>query len=193
MCSRFLDRAPIGRTLIVGLLLAIALTGCEREKRQFDVPPGTQTDTQAALSSLRIGEIQPGKPIPQATIQNQDEKQAYAVSQGKKLFQAFNCVGCHSNGGGGSGPPLMDDKWIYGSEPIQIYASIAQGRPNGMPSFMGHIPEDQIWQIVAYVRSMSGLVPADVEPARSDALQAFEPEQRREPETPTPAGPAAPH
>ena len=28
----------------------------------------------------------------------------------------------------------MDDKWIYGSRPEQIYSDIVQGRPNGMPS-----------------------------------------------------------
>src|SRR5207245_319214 len=33
---------------------------------------------------------------------------AYAVSEGKRLFAAYNCSGCHANGGGGMGPPLMD-------------------------------------------------------------------------------------
>ena len=40
-------------------------------------------------------------------------------------------------GGGGIGPPLMDDRWIYGSAPENIYASIVQGRPNGMPAWGG--------------------------------------------------------
>ena len=31
----------------------------------------------------------------------------------------------------------MDDKWIYGYEPEQIFATISQGRPNGMPAFGG--------------------------------------------------------
>jgi cytochrome c oxidase cbb3-type subunit 3 len=47
----------------------------------------------------------------------------------------------------------MDAEWRYGGDPAQVFQSIAQGRPNGMPSFGGHIPEDQVWQIVAYVRS----------------------------------------
>ena len=37
--------------------------------------------------------------------------------QGKRLFSWYNCIGCHANGGGGIGPPLMDDEWIYGSRP----------------------------------------------------------------------------
>ena len=58
---------------------------------------------------------------------NAYEENAYAMSQGKLLYENFNCVGCHFHGGGGIGPPLMDDKWIYGSEPDQIFATIIAG------------------------------------------------------------------
>jgi cytochrome c oxidase cbb3-type subunit 3 len=64
----------------------------------------------------------------------------------------------------------MDQKWIYGSEPQNIYSTIVEGRPNGMPSFRGKIPESQIWEIVAYVRSMSGQLPKDVSPGRGDHM-----------------------
>jgi cytochrome c oxidase cbb3-type subunit 3 len=70
----------------------------------------------------------------------------------------------------------MDDKWIYGSEPRSIYASILEGRPNGMPSFRGKIPDAQVWQLVAYIRSMSGKVPAFASPGRDDAMSTKEPE-----------------
>jgi hypothetical protein len=49
--------------------------------------------------------------------------------------EQFNCIGCHGNGGGDIGPALMDDVWFYGSSPEQIYASLVQGRPNGMPAY----------------------------------------------------------
>ena len=80
---------------------------------------------------------------------------ADAVTAGRRLFQAYNCNGCHSNGGGGMGPALMDDKWIYGSRLEQIHQTLVEGRPNGMPAWGGKIPDDQLWQIAAYVRSMS--------------------------------------
>jgi cytochrome c oxidase cbb3-type subunit 3 len=70
------------------------------------------------------------------------------------------------------GPPLMDDWWIYGSEPANIYETIVEGRPNGMPSFGGHIPTYEIWQLAAYVRSLSNLEPKDTIPARQDAMQS---------------------
>jgi cytochrome c oxidase cbb3-type subunit III len=78
------------------------------------------------------------------------------------------------------GPPLMDDAWRYGSEPQSIFATIMEGRPNGMPSFRGRITDDQAWQLVAYVRSMSGHVAKDVAPGRNDGLSAVEPENARD-------------
>jgi cytochrome c oxidase cbb3-type subunit 3 len=78
----------------------------------------------------------------------------------------------------------MDDQWLYGSEIENVYATIVQGRPNGMPSFRNRIPEQQIWQIAAYVRSMSGLTPKAASPSRSDEMQNKPAEQsmpRQEP------------
>ncbi len=67
------------------------------------------------------------------------------------------------------GPSLMDDEWIYGGRLEQIHQTLVQGRPNGMPAWGGKIPDEQIWQIAAYVRSMS--LPADFGGAeRADAL-----------------------
>jgi cytochrome c oxidase cbb3-type subunit 3 len=91
-------------------------------------------------------------------------------------------------GGGGIGPALMDDKWIYGSAGEQIYSTIVQGRPNGMPAFGGRIPDDQIWQIVAYVQSLSGQTPQDAAPSRDDDMSAKKPETRKERETPKQTG-----
>jgi cytochrome c oxidase cbb3-type subunit 3 len=78
----------------------------------------------------------------------------------------------------------MDANWIYGAEPANIFATIVQGRPNGMPSFRGRIPEYQVWQLVAYVRSMSGLLRKDVAPSRDDHIQAKKPEQSQDEQKP---------
>jgi cytochrome c oxidase cbb3-type subunit 3 len=83
-------------------------------------------------------------------------------------------------GGGGMGPALMDDKWRYGSESQNIFATIMDGRPNGMPAFRGRISDEQAWQLVAYVRSMSGWVAKDVAPGRTDGLSVMEPENARD-------------
>ena len=69
--------------------------------------------------------------------------------------QPMNCSGCHSNGGGGMGPSLMDNQWIYGGRLEQIHQTIADGRPNGMPSWGARLSDEVIWRLAAYVRSMS--------------------------------------
>ena len=75
-------------------------------------------------------------------------------AEGRRLFLWMNCAGCHgARGGGGIGPPLLDADWIYGREPANVYQSIVQGRPYGMPSY-ARLSPDQVWQIVAYVRSL---------------------------------------
>jgi cytochrome c oxidase cbb3-type subunit III len=73
----------------------------------------------------------------------------------------------------------MDDRWIYGSDPENIVATIMEGRPNGMPSFRGKIPEYQIWQIAAYVQSLSGMVPKDAASGRTDDMFVKKPESLR--------------
>ena len=102
------------------------------------------------------------------------------MNQGKRLFRWYNCSGCHGGGGGGGmGANLMDAKWLYGHQPGAIYASIVEGRPNGMPAFGGRIPDDQVWQLVAYVRSLSGQLRQDAAPSRADGLAGAPPENTR--------------
>jgi cytochrome c oxidase cbb3-type subunit 3 len=187
-----------GELLISAAIASSVLVGCDREARSFRQPPELAATPQAPrISELQAGgktddgPLQPSSAvnasvIRQAVRTNPYENNAYAVSQGKQLFTWFNCVGCHAHGGGGMGPPLMDDKWLYGSRPEDIFATIVEGRPNGMPSFRDRIPEQQVWQLVAYVRSMSGQLRSDVLPGRNDELQSGEPEVARDPQTPKP-------
>ena len=79
-----------------------------------------------------------------------------------------------------SGRRSWTTQWIYGSQPENIFETIVEGRPNGMPSFAGRWPDDQVWQLVAYVRSMSGLLAKDVASGRNDDMQVRSQEQSTE-------------
>ena len=166
------------------LITLFFFVGCEREERGFRVDP----PSSSRVNTIRQTELQPGPPIPAAHTTNEYEENAYAVSEGARLYRWYNCVGCHANGGGGMGPPLMDDKWIYGADPAQVFSTIVEGRPNGMPSFRGKVPDHQVWQLVAYVRSMSAQVPKDILPGRQDHMSTKKPEQAMEPQQPRPTG-----
>jgi cytochrome c oxidase cbb3-type subunit 3 len=164
------SRLSFAITALLGIaLLSLA---CEREERPFRVRP---PDAQTVENLPSVTDFHVGPTTEPSHVQNAYENNAHAMTIGKLYYENFNCVGCHFHGGGGIGPPLMDDKWIYGSEPDQIYATIIQGRPNGMPSFKGKLTNDQVWQIVAYVRSLSGLANSQAAPGRSDSMQGAPP------------------
>lgn len=79
-----------------------------------------------------------------------------SAERGMQNFASFNCVGCHmGNGGGGMGPALSNHAFIYGAAPENIFLSIYQGRPNGMPAWGTVLPEDAIWDLVAYIGNLS--------------------------------------
>src|SRR3954470_20145218 len=142
----------------------LSLIACKREKRDFQASAPPEQSPPNSLSDLHPGGGAAQTPVPQ----NSFDENAYAVSQGQQLFSAFNCVGCHAHGGGGMGPALMDNKWIYGSTPQQIFASIVEGRPNGMPAWRGRLTDDQIWKLAAYVRTLSRQPSKDAVSSRAD-------------------------
>lgn len=166
--------APL-RTLVVAVaaLACGGVSGCEREHRRFqEGPPAAATARGIDVSDIAAGGQGPSPERRSPYMEN-----AWAISEGKRLYTAFNCTGCHGHGGGGSGPALMDRRWIYGSEPANIHRTIVEGRPNGMPRFGGVLREQQVWQLAAYVRSLSGLVPKDAASGRDDHMQVKPQEQ----------------
>jgi cytochrome c oxidase cbb3-type subunit III len=174
------------RRICLFLTLALCLCGliaCKREQRKFQQPPSTFKSYDITLS-----DIQPGVSLAAPPVKNPADERAYEVNEGKRLFTQYNCSGCHFNGGGGIGPPLMDQLWIYGDRPENIYATVVEGRPNGMPAFRQKIPDSQVWQIVAYVRSMSAQLRKDVAPSRNDDMSGRRSEQRTERKTPEKSG-----
>jgi cytochrome c oxidase cbb3-type subunit III len=175
MYSRCPDRT---RPVLALALAALAIigAGCEREQRRFSEPGGSAITLTTPVSDIRAG----GAAVVSSLHSPYDEN-AFAISEGQRLFEWFNCSGCHAHGGGGMGPALMDAKWIYGKAPDQIFSTIVQGRPNGMPAFGGRIPTQQVWQLVAYVRSLSGELPKAASPSRPDAMFMRKPPAETQP------------
>ena len=68
-----------------------------------------------------------------------------ALKEGRKLFMANGCSGCHGLlGGGGMGKPLLDDVWIFGSDDETLYKLIK-----------GQIPQQTMprTEVGAFIRS----------------------------------------
>jgi len=155
--------------------IALFSLACEREDRPFSHLSPERADAPRASDGYT-----------QATGAHHVAHNAYAISEGQRLFESFNCSGCHGGGGGGHiGPALTDAEWRYGGSIQDIHRSIIDGRPNGMPAFRGLIDDGQLWQLSAYVLALSGRVPRHVNTSRPDGISVGEPPVMREPQTPT--------
>jgi cytochrome c oxidase cbb3-type subunit 3 len=174
-------RGEVPRLLLLLPALAV-LAACEREARRFrESPPAATAEVAVTINP----DVQPGVRIIDPTIVNPYEHNAWAVSEGKQLFDQWNCSGCHAaRGGGGMGPALSDSIWEYGSEPENIFSTIVEGRPEGMPSFRNRMGNTDVWKLVAYVRTLGALTPADVRTGREEGLRRTTPTPQEEPRKP---------
>jgi cytochrome c oxidase cbb3-type subunit 3 len=148
-------------------LLALAAPGLLHDTRAQDTARRV-TMAPAQASSPAGGDlagrfvthpehIQPGGVTPPAglVLRNPHEGDPNAVATGAKLFVAYNCLDCHgADGSGAMGPSLADGRWHFGGAPSEVFESIYQGRPEGMPAWGSLISADQIWMLVSYVRSL---------------------------------------
>ena len=120
---------------------------------------GTLLVAGDSLQLLEHPDILPvGFPISAKRIEvkNPYESDAKATATGAQLFIAYNCLDCHgAEGSGAMGPSFQDGRWHFGGSPAEVFESIYQGRPDGMPAWGGRISNDQIWMLTAYVRSLA--------------------------------------
>src|ERR1700729_1738952 len=143
------------RLLPFALVTMLAVATNEASAQQAAAPDAQHGPNEIAVTGLFPNG---GSPPPLDRIGTGFEGNKHAIPAGKELFGQMNCTGCHFNGGGGMGPALMSGHWRYGERIEQIYESIAQGRPNGMPSWQFVLGSTQIWDLAAYAKSLS--VPA---------------------------------
>lgn len=156
------------RCLSAATCCLLLVTACQREKREMRPSP---TRVVVFGDVAPESEIVPGGSKNSSAPENPYEGTAYGISEGQRLFAWYNCTGCHANGGGGIGPPLMKDIWIYGNTSGNMFNSIVKGRSNGMPVWGGKIPEYQVWQLVTYIRSLNNLEPKSATPTRPDTIE----------------------
>jgi mono/diheme cytochrome c family protein len=138
-----------GRTLILGLLIPLA--GCAVR------PPGHLETSLAEQVKLRItvGGKQEKNPLP-ATAEN--------IQAGRQNFSHY-CMVCHGLDGQNTGVPFAEKMSppvpLLSSPAVQSYSDgqlkwvIDHGiSPSGMPANHGILNDDEIWQIVIYLRHL---------------------------------------
>jgi len=98
-------------------------------------------------------------------------KSPEALAVGQKLF-LNQCAQCHASDGGGSRgfPSLADRDWLWGGEPQDIQASIADGRNGVMPPWGAVLGEQGVQDAAHYVMSLSGGAADSIRVARGREL-----------------------
>jgi cytochrome c oxidase cbb3-type subunit 3 len=175
----------VGISVVIVVIVVAALS--------FVVMPGASPQPDASAANSYSGIVPAGKllrvPVTgiypggstaglNPNMKNPLANDPDALARGAKDFDTFNCSGCHmAHAGGGMGPALSDAAWLYRSSDANIYLDIAQGRSAGMPAFGAMLPDRTIWELVAYVRSISEKPPATFGTTTSSNPQSPDTEQ----------------
>jgi cytochrome c oxidase cbb3-type subunit 3 len=139
----------------IGVLCSCAGTGDAAEAREPEIVRRQQQ--QAPTFVQHPDNIQPGLLLRGGfgQLTNPFEGDKGKIREGGALFVSYNCMDCHgADGSGAMGPSLADGRWHFGGTPGEVFQSIYEGRPDGMPAWGGRIADDQIWRLVAYVQSL---------------------------------------
>ena len=150
---------------VIAMLAALIAAGCN--------PQPSEVAASGATPAVDI----PVGPIPGPAVESQPQLNPFAsdsiaMHEGRQLFVRYNCAGCHGgHAGGGMGPSLRDQDWIYGNSDAHVFDSIAEGRAHGMPAWGTKLPEQQIWKLVAYIKTLNTPSEVDATDAGQGASQ----------------------
>lgn len=128
--------------ILIGMSLLASLAGVESDAQ-------TQQDQQAQSTEQAPANPYQGDPK--------------AIEEGHQIFTTYGCAGCHgAGGGGGMGRSLTDDAWKFGGDDQTLFRLVKGEIPDQtMPKFGPFLSEEQIWKVIAFVRTIktSGQVP----------------------------------
>jgi cytochrome c oxidase cbb3-type subunit III len=77
-----------------------------------------------------------------------------AIAEGQETFSMV-CAACHqADGTGLVGPSLVGSAWKYGGSDADLFESVAEGRPQGMPPWAAQLGTDRIWKVLAFMETL---------------------------------------
>jgi cytochrome c oxidase cbb3-type subunit 3 len=131
-----------------------------------------QYEAEVAAAKERYAAVAAARPTA-----NPFRGNAAAVAEGKQVFETI-CLACHlADGTGLVGPSLVDPYWKYGNSDPDLFQTVSEGRPLGMPPWGPQLGADKIWKVLAYVetlpkRAEPGVGSPEFEAARAAAAAA---------------------
>jgi cytochrome c oxidase cbb3-type subunit III len=97
---------------------------------------------------------------------------AAAIAKGAETWSTI-CVACHlPEGTGLVGPSLVDPYWKYGHGDAELFKTVSEGRPLGMPPWGPQLGTEKIWQVLAYIETLPKRDEPGIGSPEFDAAQA---------------------
>jgi mono/diheme cytochrome c family protein len=163
------------RTFAVGLLL-LGLgggTALAADPAQDFAPDGAaQAPAPGGEAASGGTPLETARKAQKGSLQSPYADYASVAADGRKVYLAAGCNGCHGMGGGGMGPPLTNQVWVYGKDDDTLFRLIALGSDElqkqgysrkGSENVVGPMPpfgeivksDDDMWKIIAFIRSVN--------------------------------------
>ena len=83
-----------------------------------------------------------------------------SIARGKAVYLP-NCQLCHEEDGRARGSAIAvaadltdPDRWKYGTSDGQIFSTIKNGGGDNMPPFKGDLKDQEIWDLVNFIRNI---------------------------------------
>ncbi|PWJ41007.1 cytochrome c oxidase cbb3-type subunit 3 [Sediminitomix flava] len=116
-----------------------------------------QTEVAEAEAEIDAYLAALGAAIDESNVERSLEEKDLA--NGKAIFTK-RCVACHAaDGGGGIGPNLTDEYWLYGNDVKNIFKTIKYGTSKGMTAWDKKISPPDMKDVASYVMSLQGTTP----------------------------------
>jgi putative heme-binding domain-containing protein len=94
---------------------------------------------------------------------------ARAIDAGKNIYRG-RCGVCHGiDAKGYRGSDLTTGDWVHGGSDAQIFRTIARGVPGTEMPGHGNMSEDEVWMVIAYLRTLGA--PGGAAAERGDAAR----------------------
>lgn len=81
---------------------------------------------------------------------------AKAIERGRNIFRG-RCAVCHGvDAKGYRGSDLTTGDWVHGGSDVQLFRTIATGVQGTEMPGNSNLSEDEVWQVIAYLRTLAG-------------------------------------
>jgi mono/diheme cytochrome c family protein len=135
--------------------------------------PGAKAETDATAAAEAGNPLETAQSAEKGSLKNPYSDYESVAAEGRKIYMAAGCNGCHGGtGGGGMGPPLTNPIWVYGADDDTLFRLIALGSDGlqkqgysrkGSEAVVGPMPaqgtivksNDDMWKIIAWIRSIN--------------------------------------